>query len=152
MDRRFIAMLAVTAVMIHCVVGCCVRCACACECFHAQHASENASFCSHLHRQCGCLDNQHCELCHGGHCDHGHGPHEPCVECLKVKSSFIPSDSSWDGVVARARVLSETLPPGADFVAVLPSHHAAWKSWDPRSHRPQSGGLRRHLTIAVLLI
>lgn len=154
MGRQAAAMLATVAVMIHCVIGCCVHCANACECLNPDTCTLTCSV------ACDCCvptvgsDSLCCQpqgVCfdkvEAGADSHPH-PEENHFGCGHSKCSFILTGSpgetlpQWifllpDSGIASAQVDGAMLSPASLHTVMAP--HPAPK-------------LRLHLSLAVLII
>ena len=102
MPRRAIAMMAVIAVIIHCVVGCCARCVNACDCPQADDCSVACCpYCDHHDHDSQsslcCQPVRNVVATDGCHDHQDHNEHE-CIGCGKHRCPFIPSESICDGL------------------------------------------------------
>ena len=103
MPKRATAMMAVVAVIIHCVLGCCARCLSAEE-HHGQAEQCSAS--------CLCCDHHHhdsdIQLCcqpatsflpeQAAAEETPHSDHHECLGCGTAKCAFILQESACDGL------------------------------------------------------
>jgi len=151
-------MMAVLAVIIHCVLGCCARCVSAGE--HPAHTET-------CHAHCACCD--HHEHHHAGHdlclqpatnltfeestADAAPQPeHHDCLGCGKVKCAFILNESPCEGLTDALLLpadlgWSDTAPRPIECDP--PPRTRAAGHW-PTRHNPAK--LRLHLSLAVLTL
>ncbi|WDI43186.1 hypothetical protein [Bremerella sp. P1] len=158
MPRRATAMMAVLAVIIHCVLGCCARCLSASE--HHDHADTCQTSC----------------VC----CDHHHHDHGGLELCLQPAVSMMPEEPSSEadpqpdhheclgcGTAKCAFISNESACDGLTDALLLPAEFS-WSDMaslaiesDPQLHPPPIGErtstnmtpkLRLHLSLAVLTL
>lgn len=153
MPRRATAIIALVAVIVHCVIGCCVRCVNACELVYLDASHANCCTCCDAHARKRGVD-----LCCQPATNSSlaeetteHGEHD-CRGCGSHKCPFILSESPAIG-------LNETLlsPARLDGWNASLTSIAIPSSLHRRSRRclalPNSqGDLRLHLCLAVLTL
>ncbi|QDU74268.1 hypothetical protein Pan97_12750 [Bremerella volcania] len=156
MPRRATAMMAVLAVIIHCVLGCCARCLSAGEHHdHADACQTGCLCCEHHHHDARpqlCLQPATSEVPAETTSETVPHPDEQCLGCGKAKCAFIQDESACDG-------LTDALLGPVDL-AWLDTACLAIES-DPQFHPPRfserstlllTPKLRLHLSLAVLTL
>lgn len=156
MPRRATAMMAVLAVIIHCVLGCCARCLSAHE--HQDHADPcktNCICCDHHHHHARpqlCLQPVSSSPLLEPTSEAAPEPDHDCLGCGVAKCVFIQNESACDG-------LTDALLLPVDLAWRDMASLAA--EYDPQRHTPQqtegesphiTPKVRLHLSLAVLTL
>jgi len=156
MPQRATAMMAVLAVIIHCVLGCCARCVNASE--HHSHTSvceTNCQCCEHHHHHAGielCLQPAISWLPEAPDCEAHPLPDHACLGYHAAKCVFISKKSASDGL---ADALLLPVDPSWSGIVSQPLAHTP--QFQPRRSSRQAPPhktpkLRLHLSLAVLAL
>ncbi len=153
MQRRTTAMIAVVAVIIHCVVGCCVRCINACDCLHGDDCA--VACCDHHNHALNAPPcDQPVRTSIAASCPtktEGHSERE-CVKCGKHKCAFILGDSFRDGF-RDALALSAFAPTSCIFLIPNTEKQVRGQSkFEGAVSLFPKAELRLHLALAILII
>ncbi|MEW4562105.1 hypothetical protein AB1K70_06245 [Bremerella sp. JC770] len=157
MPRRATAMMAVLAVIIHCVLGCCARCLHASE--HHDHTSvceTNCQCCEHHHHHDAgielCLQPAFSWLPEAPHCEAHSDPDHECPGLHAAKCVFISKKSASDGLTDAL-----LLPVNPSWLGVSGRPLANAPQFQPLRFPRQAPAhntpkLRLHLSLAVLTL
>lgn len=163
MIRQITATLAVAAVMIHCVIGCCARCVNACDCTTIIAGEEVACDCCHTHEAeyelcCQPVTSEsptesfRCDAacCEDHACTDPNCEDHNCDGCGKQKCPFIGSESPTERLIDSLLLSSSW---HATAIVSLPKALEFRLGGLGALGPPHTGGkLRLHLCLAVLTL
>ncbi|MBA2117041.1 hypothetical protein HOV93_42350 [Planctomycetes bacterium FF15] len=156
MPRRATAMMAVLAVFIHCVLGCCARCLTASE-HHtpAEHCQANCICCDHHQHDAYvelCLQPAVSLTIAEPSSDADPQQHHECLCCGMAKCAFILNESPSDGLINALLLPADTF---WSEISYLPIESVSQNSPRELCHRTSSHAtpkVRLHLSLAVLTL
>ena len=162
MIRQIAATLAVAAVIVHCVIGCCVRCVNACDCISTVACEAGVCPCCHSHELDAeldlCCQPVTSEPLNESSLQDDQGSHSPnheehhCGECSTQKCPFIGSESPVERLIESLLLPAQTSWHASSFVS-LPKAPEYRLGGLGALGPPHSGAkLRLHLTLAVLTL
>lgn len=160
MTRRITTMLAVAAVTLHCLLGCCAHCIQACGCLQVAaqncecHRCDDGEMTHHDHLELCCQPASNIPAFHENACIAHEAPlqDQQCQGCGLSKFPFIQSESSLTGLIHDAQ-FDAPLPLFVDTSAVC----LADSLYRPHPKLPQpspkpSPHVPLHLSFSVLLL
>jgi len=149
-------MMAVAAVIIHCVLGCCARCLSASEHHaHADACQTNCNCCDHHHPDAGlelCLQPAVSSMPDEPGTEASPKPDHECLGCGTAKCAFILNESACDGLTDALLLPAELSGPDLSRLAIIngPQLHPPWIV--ERTSAFMTPKLRLHLSLAVLTL
>ncbi len=157
MAKRTAAILAVTAVMVHCIIGCCARCVSACDCIPIDQCPASCCPCCDMHESHVEIDRccQPATTCTPAMEITDSDAHDECdcTGCGKHKCAFILSESPSD-FLTQTLLSSPSTPTTWDALSLpmtKPQEPNKVRFLDSASPRPQAK-LRLHLSLGILTI
>ncbi|PQO41241.1 hypothetical protein C5Y96_00560 [Blastopirellula marina] len=156
MPRRATAMMAVLAVVIHCVLGCCARCLNASVHHdHSDPCQANCICCDHHHHDAGiefCCQPASNSIETEFSSEAAPQPDHECLGCGTAKCAFILSESACDGLTDALLLPAELCWSAMEYPSIDCDLQQYPPRFSERTTRHITPKLRLHLSLAVLTL